>query len=41
MPQFSERLRGPDEIDPDLRLIVERWEGLSVELRRAIVRMVR
>ena len=29
------------ENDPDLRLIVERWSELSVELRQAIGRMVR
>jgi hypothetical protein len=28
------------EIDPELRLIIERWPKLSVELRSAIVRMV-
>jgi len=29
------------EVDPDLKLIIERWNALSVELRRAIVKMVR
>ena len=29
------------EIDADLKLIIERWDGLSVELRQAIVKMVR
>ena len=29
------------DIDADLRTVIERWDGLSVELRRAIVRMVR
>jgi hypothetical protein len=29
------------ENDPDLRLIVERWPILSVELQQAIVKMVR
>ena len=29
------------EIDADLKLIIERWQGLSEELRRAIVKMVR
>ena len=29
------------EIDPDLKLIIERWLRLSVELRQAIVKMVR
>jgi len=29
------------EIDPDLRLIIDRWQTLSVELRQAIVKMVR
>ncbi len=28
------------EIDPNLRLIVERWPELSVEFRQAIVKMV-
>jgi hypothetical protein len=28
------------EIDADLKLIIERWPGLSVELRQAIVRMI-
>ncbi len=28
------------ENDPDLRLIVEKWSKLSVELRKAIVRIV-
>ena len=29
------------ENDSDLRMIVEKWSKLSVELRKAIVRMVR
>ncbi len=29
------------EIDPDLKLIIEHWPKLSVELRQAIVKMVR
>jgi len=29
------------ENDPDLRLIIEQWPKLSVELRKAIVKMVR
>jgi hypothetical protein len=29
------------EIDADLRLIIERWEGLPIELRKAIVKMVK
>jgi hypothetical protein len=29
------------EIDADLKLITERWQQLSVELRRAITKMVR
>jgi hypothetical protein len=32
---FSEQ-----EIDADLKLIIERWPKLSVELRKAIVKMV-
>ena len=29
------------EIDPDLKVIIEHWPNLSVELRQAIVKMVR
>jgi len=28
------------ENDPDLKLIIEKWSELSVELRRAIVKMI-
>jgi len=28
------------EIDADLKTVIERWPKLSVELRKAIVRMV-
>jgi hypothetical protein len=28
------------DVDADLKLIIEQWDGLSVELRKAIVRMV-
>ena len=29
------------EIDPDLKVIIERWPELSVELRQAIIKMIR
>jgi len=29
------------EIAPDLKVIIEHWQDLSVELRSAIVKMVR
>jgi hypothetical protein len=29
------------EIDPELSTVIERWDALSVELRHAIVKMVR
>jgi hypothetical protein len=32
-------LRG--DVDPDLKLVNERWPDLSLELRQAIVKMVR
>jgi hypothetical protein len=28
------------ELDADLRTVIERWDGLSVDLREAIVKMV-
>jgi len=39
-PNLAEILFSESEIDADLRTVIERWEGLSVELRKAIVRMV-
>jgi len=39
--QLVSGLFSKSEIDPDLRAVIERWDGLSVELRRAIVKMVR
>jgi hypothetical protein len=29
------------DVDPDLKLVNERWPDLSLELRQAIVKMVR
>jgi hypothetical protein len=39
-PNLVSGLFFESEIDPDLRTVVEQWDGLSVELRRAIVKMV-
>lgn len=27
------------DLDADLKLVIERWDGLAVELRKAVVRM--
>jgi hypothetical protein len=39
-PNLASGLFSKSEIDPDLRTVIERWDELSVELRRAIVKMV-
>jgi hypothetical protein len=37
---LAEILFSKSEIDADLRTVVERWEELSADLRRVIVKMV-
>ena len=39
-PNLAEILFFESEIDADLRTVIEQWDGLSVDLRRAIVKMV-
>ena len=38
--KFSESLRGGGGIDRDLQTVIDRWPGLSPELRAAILRMI-
>ena len=40
-PNLVSGLFSKSEIDPDLRTVIEQWDGLSIELRKAIVKMVR
>ncbi len=40
-PELVSGLFFESENDPDLSLLIERWSKLSVELRKAIVKMVR
>ena len=37
---LAEILFFESDFDPDLRTVVKRWDGLSLEIRKAIVRMV-
>jgi len=37
---LAEILFSESDIDPDLKLIIEKWPTLSLDLRRAIVKMV-
>ena len=39
-PNLVSGLFFESEIDADLRAVIERWDGLSVDLRQAIVKMV-
>ena len=39
--QLVSGLFSDSEIDPDLKFIIEHWPRLSVELRQAVVKMVR
>ena len=39
-PNLVSGLFSKSEIDADLRTVIERWDGLSVDLRQAIVKMV-
>jgi hypothetical protein len=39
--KLASSLFSESEIDPDLRAVVEVWPNLSIELRQAIVKMVR
>ncbi len=38
--KFDESLRAGAGIDPELQQVMDRWEGLSRELRAVIVRMI-
>ncbi len=40
-PNLVSGLFFESEIDADLRTVIERWDELSVELREAIVKMMR
>ena len=40
-PNLAEILFSESEIDADLKAVIDRWDGLSVELRQAILKIVR
>jgi hypothetical protein len=40
-PNLVSGLFFESEIDPELKAVIEQWDGLSIDLRQAIVKMVR